>query len=208
MKPILRYITIQKWVEHSGVDEAFGNQIAEFAADNQIASVRMPGSDTLLVSLESLETFLDGMINKTPIPNNESSSRQQLINSIISLAKLLGSKVTKRGKYYNINPRTAGSRVYAQIHLPKAESYSKYSGVFLVVPDGQDFNYPDDIFPTDAKLTDLYGDYGPNASWIRGDSIRGTTSTACIFHLPITICDDTNEIEKVKVLLETANEAR
>lgn len=203
-----RYLTVSVWAENTGVDAAFAKQILEFAANGQIESIQLPGSETPLIKVEALEDFLDKMVNKVSVSKNAKSPRQQLFDMIIDLAESLGHRAAKKKKYCNLHSRTSSSRVYAQIHLPKAESYSQYDGIFLVVPNGQDFDYPDDVFHTDAKLTDLYGDFGPNASWLRGDGIRQTTSSARLSHLSLSLSDDSKKIEKVKALLEAAIKAR
>lgn len=208
MKSTFRYMTVSVWAENAGVDDAFANQVLEYVTDNQIASIRLSGSETPLINIESLENFLDKMVNEPSAQDKAKSSRQQLLDMIVAIVESIGHKTTKRLKYINLYPRTSTNRVYAQLHLPKAESYSQYEGIFLVVPNGQDFDYPDDIFHTDAKLTDLYGDFGPNASWLRGDGIRQTTSSARLFHLALSLPDDSKKIGKVKALLEAAIKAR
>jgi len=209
------YLTAKRTAELLGGGRSTETALEQLAKDALIKSALLPGTKVTLINLDSLWEYLaqspvenlatDGA--GPPIPVN----RQQLVNRIRDLVQDIGHKSIKRQRWVNLVGRSSSNRVFAQLHLPKTSCSGQFAGIFLILPNGGDFDLSAyELFATHASLTELEGDYGPNADWLRGNGVRGTTSPAKILHLPITLLgpDTQDQWNKLTDLLIIAQRRR
>ncbi len=195
---ICKYLTVKRTAEILGGGPQLEGGLEQLAKSGAIRSVLLPGTDIPLIDLDSLWQYLKQCRSESTAREGAAAAapanRQQLISRVLALVDEIGHKSVKRQRWINLVGRSTTNRVFAQLHLPKASRSREFDGVFLVLPNRDDFDLSGyEAFAADASLTDLEGDYGPNADWLRGNGVRGTTSPAKIFHLPLTLLSPDNQ---------------